>query len=109
MFELATTLFSTGRACIPASNAERTLAAAAEGLRHHGAALSLQTSKCKAYLRNDEIRERIGSLSALFLGGEMVEQSLLERLRLLCPDTLILPVYGSSECGVIAAEKAGAR
>ena len=107
MFEYATTLFSTGRACIPASNAERTLAAAAEGLRHHCAALSLQTSKCKAYLRNDEIRERIGSLSALFLGGEMVEQSLLERLRLLCPDTLILPVYGSSECGVIAAEKAG--
>ena len=37
----------------------------------------------------------------------MVEQPLLERLRLLCPDTLILNVYGSSECGVIAAGKAG--
>ena len=105
MHEYALTLFSTGRICIPASNGERTLAAVAEGLRHHGAVLSLQPSKCKAYFKYDAIRERLRNLSVLFLGGEMVEQSLLERLRQLCPDTLILPTYGSSECGIIALKK----
>ena len=106
-YEFGPSLHLTGRVRVTGGPGGRSLSSVADALSENGGLLFMTPSKCAAYMDDDAIAPRMKGLAGVLLTGERLDPELADRMLAHCGNAAVFTVYGSTECGMIAAQQLG--